>query len=58
MIVPYVGSVLTGILISRGANVIFDVLKKINEMLAGKVTTKTTETIAETTTEEAVEEAK
>lgn len=58
MIVPYVGSVLTGILISRGANVIFDVLKKINEMLAGKVTTKTTETIAETTTEEVVEEAK
>lgn len=60
MIVPYVGSVLTGILISRGANVIFDVLKKINEMLAGKVTTEATEEIADTTTEtvEATEEAK
>ena len=60
MIVPYVGSVLTGILVSRGANVIFDVLRKINEMLSGKVTTETTEEIADTTTEavEATEEAK
>lgn len=55
MIVPYIGSVLTGILISRGANVIFDVLKKINKMLSGKVITETvtdgTESIQ--TTEEA-----
>lgn len=58
MIVPYVGSVLTGILISRGANVIFDVLKKINKMLSGKANTSedtvestTTETIAEATEE-------
>lgn len=56
MIVPYVGSVLTGILISRGANVIFDVLKKINEMLSGKITTDTAETIADTT--ETAEETK
>lgn len=56
MIVPYVGSVLTGILISRGANVIFDVLKKINEMLSGRITTDTAETIADTT--ETVEETK
>lgn len=56
MIVPYVGSVLTGILISRGANVIFDVLKKINEMLSGKMTTDTAETFADTT--ETVEETK
>lgn len=55
MIVPYIGSVLTGILISRGANVIFDVLKKINEMLSGKITTGTTETV-ETTTEETISE--
>lgn len=55
MIVPYVGSVLTGILISRGANVIFDVLKKINEMLSGKITIGTTETV-ETTTEETISE--
>lgn len=56
MIVPYVGSVLTGILISRGANVIFDVLKKINEMLSGKITTDTAETITDTT--ETAEETK
>lgn len=55
MIVPYIGSVLTGILISRGANVIFDVLKKINEMLSGKIITGTTETV-ETTTEETISE--
>lgn len=55
MIVPYVGSVLTGILISRGANVIFDVLKKINEMLSGKITTGTTEAV-ETTTDETISE--
>lgn len=55
MIVPYIGSVLTGILISRGANVIFDVLKKINEMLSGKITTGTTKTV-ETTTEETISE--
>lgn len=55
MIVPYVGSVLTGILVSRGANVIFDVLKKINEMLSGKVTTETVTDGTESTqiTEEA-----
>lgn len=47
MIVPYVGSVLTGILISRGANVIFDVLKKINEMLAGKATIDTATEVVE-----------
>ena len=35
-LIPYVGSILTGILISRGSNVVFDVLKKINTMLAGK----------------------
>lgn len=55
MIVPYIGSVLTGILISRGANVIFDVLKKINEMLSGKISTGTTKTV-ETTTEETISE--
>lgn len=46
VVVPYVGSILTGILVSRGANVIFDLLKKINLMLAGK-----TEEIAETVPE-------
>lgn len=57
MIVPYVGSVLTGILISRGANVIFDVLKKINEMLSGKITT--TETVTDKTeSTQTTEEAK
>ena len=57
MIVPYVGSVLTGILISRGANVIFDVLKKINEMLSGKITT--TETVTDgTESTQTTEEAK
>ena len=30
--VPYVGSFLTGILISRGANVIHDLLNKIEEL--------------------------
>ena len=50
MIVPYVGSVLTGILISRGANVIFDVLKKINEMLSGRVNIETDETTEKETT--------
>lgn len=30
--VPFVGSFLTGILISRGANVIHDLLKKIEEL--------------------------
>lgn len=34
-LIPYVGSILTGILISRGSNVIFDVLKKINQVLSG-----------------------
>lgn len=58
MIVPYIGSVLTGILISRGANVIFDVLKKINEMLSGKITTGTTETVGTTTEETISEETK
>lgn len=56
MIVPYVGSVLTGILISRGANVIFDVLKKINEMLSGKVITETVTDGTEST--QTTEEAK
>lgn len=57
MIVPYVGSVLTGILISRGANVIFDVLKKINEMLSGKITA--TETVTDgTESTQTTEEAK
>ena len=31
---PFVGSFLTGILISRGANVIHDLLKKIEELTA------------------------
>lgn len=57
MIIPYIGSVLTGILISRGANVIFDVLKKINEMLSGKTITDNT-TSEVTTTEESTEETK
>lgn len=57
MIIPYIGSVLTGILISRGANVIFDVLKKINEMLSGKTITDNTASEV-TTTEESTEETK
>lgn len=30
--IPYVGSVLTGILISRGSNYIFDLLNKISDI--------------------------
>lgn len=32
--IPFIGSFLTGILISRGANVIHDLLKKIEELTA------------------------
>ena len=32
--VPYIGSVLTGILISRGSNYIFDLIKLIGELIA------------------------
>lgn len=34
IIIPFVGSFLTGILISRGANVIHDLLNKIEELTA------------------------
>lgn len=34
IVVPFVGSFLTGILISRGANVIHDLLNKIQEITA------------------------
>lgn len=33
--IPFVGSILTGILISRGANVVHDLLNKIQEILKG-----------------------
>ncbi len=42
VIVPYVGSVLTGVLISRGSNVVFDILKKLNSVLSGKAIPETT----------------
>lgn len=29
--IPYMGNILTGILISRGSNYIFDILKKLNQ---------------------------
>lgn len=32
--IPYIGSVLTGILISRGSNYIFDLIKLIGELIA------------------------
>ena len=34
IVIPFVGSFLTGILISRGANVIHDLLNKIEELTA------------------------
>lgn len=52
--IPYVGSVLTGILISRGSNVVFDLLKKINQLLSGKTTVESQPVIE--TKEEIVEE--
>lgn len=33
--IPFIGSILTGILISRGANVVHDLLNKIQEILKG-----------------------
>lgn len=32
--IPYIGSVLTGILISRGSNYIFDLIKLVGELIA------------------------
>ena len=34
---PYLGNVLTGILLSRGSNYIFDLIKKLINATAGKV---------------------
>lgn len=31
LFIPYLGSVLTGIIISRGANIVFDLVKLLNE---------------------------
>lgn len=36
-LVPYVGSVLTGIVISRGSNYLFDFLKKVTDIENGKI---------------------
>ncbi len=54
VIVPFVGSVLTGVLISRGSNVVFDILKKLNSVLSGQV--KTEYIAIETEKENKVEE--
>ncbi len=35
-IVPYTGCILTGILISRGSNYIFDLINKINESVKSR----------------------
>ncbi len=50
--VPFVGSVLTGILISRGSNVVYDLLRRVNELLSGKVSTVVESKETETTVEQ------
>ena len=41
-LIPYVGCVLTGILISRGSNYIFDLIKKLRSVKSGEENLKLT----------------
>lgn len=40
-IVPFVGQILTGLVISKGSNYVFDFVTKIINLLAGKANTET-----------------